>query len=125
MRISDVSSDVCSYDLLRHLETGVLECANRFAERLPVFHIFKRDIESGLSRGHEANGRNKSLLRQKTRKIFESFRWIPQNIVLGHLDVIKEELCRILGMETHLLELPPTFEPFHAALDQEKAKTMT
>src|SRR3546814_5397074 len=28
-------------------------------------------------------------------------------------------------MEAHLLELPHTFEPFHAERDQEKAKTMT
>ncbi len=57
-------------------------------------------------------------------QVVEALVQLTEQVFFRHLDVIEEQLCRVLALQSHFLEITAALETLHAALDDEQAQTM-
>lgn len=119
-----VDENPADLDLSRHLrqlESRVLEIGNRLAERLALAGVFQRPLQSGFSRRQPADGNSEALLRQFLHQISEAHPRLPQQIFLGHANVLEEQLRSVLRFHADFFQTLALGKARGVGLDQEQA----
>ncbi len=111
-------------DLGAHLgqfEAGVLEVGHGPIEGLALLHIVEGGLQRRFGTGHRAAGVGQALLGKHVHQVEETALGIAQEVGLGHLDVVEEQLGGVLALHAQLLQVASVLEAFHAPLHQEQA----
>lgn len=109
---------------LGELEAGVLELADRLAERLAVAAVLDRVVEHALHRGSGDDGDREALLRQVLHQVDEAHALLAEEVGRRDADIVEAELRRVLGVEADLVEVASPLEARHAALDDEQREAL-
>src|SRR4051812_4408732 len=95
---------------LGELEAGVLEPADRPAERRPLLAVLHGAVEDQPARGHGDRGDGQPLLGQVVHQVEEAVALGAQQIARRHANVVEEELGGVLRLEADLVQVPAALE---------------
>ncbi len=98
----------------------MLEGADRLAEGLAVLGVLDRLLEDRLGVGDVGDRGTDALLRQALHHRDEAHPLGAETVLVGHADVLEEELGRVGLVHADLVELASVDEALHAALDHEQ-----
>ncbi|GAA2923913.1 hypothetical protein GCM10020221_19920 [Streptomyces thioluteus] len=102
----------------------MLEARDRPAERLALLDVALRLLQQVLGRGGGADGDGQPLLRQVGHQMAERAVQLTEQVLLGHADVVEEQLGGVLRLLADLGEVAPALEALGAPLDDEQAQPL-
>ncbi len=117
--------DECLGHVHLHAHVGKLEAIDLVirhgpTENLAVGRVFERYLESRLGIGQRPDRAEQPLLGQEVHEMVKASIQLAEHVLFRNLDVVEEQLGRVLAVHAHLLEVLATLEALHAALDDEQ-----
>src|SRR3546814_5384968 len=122
-----VDMDLGDVDLGGHLLDGepvCLEGAYRLAEGLSGLGILHRLPERTARPGDCGDRDGEALGGQVLHEVEEPAALLAEQVGCGHAAVGEEELCGVLGVVAHLLQLAAPLEPGGVTLDGDQAEAL-
>ena len=101
----------------------MLKGADRSAERHPLLGVGEGQREGRFSPGDRTHGHTETLLRKVHDQLTERHTLVAETVRCRHLDIVEEQLGRVLGMEADLVQVSAPLESLHPVLDDEQGET--
>src|SRR5699024_4060754 len=105
-------------------KTTVLEPSDRAAEGGAFPAVLDGELEDEHCGGHRTGGDGQTFLWQVLHQVDEARPFGPDEVLGGHAHVLEEQLGGVLRLHADLVEVAPTLEAGHAALDDQAGKAL-